>query len=66
MPSLHHSVFTGQMPFLLPNQQRPSTAGTLRITGGKKITGQPNNPGLTEKWLLTTSVRQEVKTDKYC
>ena len=24
-PAPHHSVFTGQMPFLLPNQQRQST-----------------------------------------
>jgi len=24
----HHSVFTGRMPFLLPNQQRQSTEGT--------------------------------------
>jgi len=27
MPATHRSVFTGQMPFLLPNQQRPSTEG---------------------------------------
>jgi len=27
-PALHHSVFTGQMPFLLSNQQRQSTEGT--------------------------------------
>jgi len=32
MPAPHHSVFfTGQMPFLLPNQQRQSTEGTLCI-----------------------------------
>jgi len=24
-PAPHHSVFTGRMPFLLPNQQRQST-----------------------------------------
>ena len=28
-PAPHHSVFTGLMPFLLPNQQRQSTEGTL-------------------------------------
>jgi len=28
MPVPHHSVFTGQMPFLPPNQQRQSTEGT--------------------------------------
>jgi len=27
MPARHHSVFTGQMPFLPPNQQRQSTEG---------------------------------------
>ena len=26
-PAPHHSVFTGQMPFLLPNQQRQCTEG---------------------------------------
>jgi len=26
-PALHHSVFTGRMPFLSPNQQRQSTEG---------------------------------------
>jgi len=26
-PVPHHSVFTGQMPFLPPNQQRQSTEG---------------------------------------
>jgi len=29
MPAPHHSVFRGRMPFLLPNQQRQSTEGTL-------------------------------------
>jgi len=28
MPESYHSVFTGWMPFLLPNQQRQSTEGT--------------------------------------
>jgi len=27
MPVPHHSVFTGRMPFLPPNQQRQSTEG---------------------------------------
>jgi len=26
-PAPHHSVFTGRMPFLLPNQQHQSTEG---------------------------------------
>ena len=31
MPVPHHSVFTGQMSFLLPNQQRQNTEGRLYI-----------------------------------
>ena len=31
MPALHHSVFTGRMPFLPPNQQRQSTEGNTTI-----------------------------------
>jgi len=30
MPVPHHSVFTGRMPFLLPNQQRQSVEGTTK------------------------------------
>jgi len=30
MPAPHHSVFTGRMPFLPPNQQRQSTEGSDR------------------------------------
>jgi len=30
MPVPHHSVFTGRMPFLPPNQQRQSTEGTSK------------------------------------
>jgi len=29
-PAPHHSVFTGRMPFLPPNQQRQSTEGMYR------------------------------------
>jgi len=29
-PAPHHSVFTGRMPFLPPNQQRQSTEGSLK------------------------------------
>jgi len=31
-PAPHHSVFTGRMPFLRPNQQRQSTEGTIKAT----------------------------------
>ena len=30
-PAHHHSVFTGRMPFLPPNQQRQSTEGKLLL-----------------------------------
>ena len=30
MPVPHHSVFTGQMPFLPPNQQHQSTEGNIK------------------------------------
>jgi len=29
MPALHHSVLTGRMPFMPPNQQRQSTEGSV-------------------------------------
>ena len=35
LPSPHHSVFTGQMPFLPPNQQRQSTEG-MQLTKFKQ------------------------------
>jgi len=28
-PAPHHSIFTGRMPFLPPNQQRQSTEGIV-------------------------------------
>ena len=36
-PAPHHSVFTGRMPFLPPNQQRQSTECVLLVKFGKKI-----------------------------
>ena len=43
MPASHHSVFTGQMLFLLPNQQRQSTEGRAFgvITVGMMEVGAP-------------------------
>jgi len=38
--SPHHSFFTGQMPFLLPNQQRQRTEGPTYKTA--ELTGQNN------------------------
>jgi len=49
MPASHHSVFTGRMPFLLPNQQRQSTEGkrqtaaTSRQVQIANITDRVNN-----------------------
>ena len=48
-PASHHSVFTGRMPFLLPNQQRQSTEGkrqtaaTSRQVQIANITDRVNN-----------------------
>ena len=35
-PAPHHSVFTGQMPFLPPNQQRQSTEGKWNVWNAKQ------------------------------
>ena len=37
MPVPHHSVFTGQMPFLLPNQQRQSTEGNNDLNMAENV-----------------------------
>jgi len=39
MAAPHHSVFTGQMPFLLPNQQHQSTEGTMHIPNALQCIG---------------------------
>jgi len=31
MPTPHHSIFTGRMPFLMPNQQCQSTEDTIPL-----------------------------------
>jgi len=36
-PATHHSVFTGRMPFMSPNQQRQSTEGNKCHFMTKKI-----------------------------
>jgi len=48
MPARHHSVYTGRMPFLTPNQQRQSTGGNLNVIH-KKI----NNHSDTTCLLVT-------------
>ena len=56
MPVPHHSVFTGRMPFLPPNQQRQSTEGkvtegTERIFFRRKV---PKMPGINAGIAATT------------
>ena len=50
-PAPHHSVFTGRMPFLLPNQQHQSTEGTHTHT---RLTALC--PGLP-RWASTRKVK---------
>jgi len=38
MPATDHSVFTGRMPFLPPNQQRQSTEGITLFTTHNETT----------------------------
>ena len=47
-PATHHSVFTGRMPFLLPNQQRQSTEGRDK---SNTILGQYPTDG--DHWVST-------------
>ena len=49
-PATHHSVFTGRMPFLLPNQQRQSTEGLIRINIQDKA-----SENTTKKWQICIS-----------
>ena len=42
-PAPHHTVFTGRMPFLPPNQQRQSTEGTFFTLTLMQISGQKAN-----------------------
>jgi len=37
MPAPHYSVFTGRMPFLLPNQQHQSIEGKITETPGELL-----------------------------
>jgi len=37
-PTPHHSVFTGRMPFLPPNQQHQSTEGKINVMKKQKPT----------------------------
>ena len=43
MPVPHHSVFTGRLPFLAPNQQRQSTEGTGCYTNNQDTEKKQQN-----------------------
>jgi len=55
MPAPHHSVFTGRMPFLLPNQQRQGTEGFFYQSSENKN----NKPG---QLSLLPHAGQEMST----
>ena len=43
MPAPHHSVFTGRMPYLPPNQQLQSTEGFTDITSTCQVVDMPSH-----------------------
>ena len=56
MPTLHHSVFTGRMPFLPPNQQHQSTEGAsidnktlIRIAAQRLDQWTDSNPNCRDR-----------------
>jgi len=57
-PTSHHSVFTGRMPFLPPNQQRQSTEGNLWL--------MKCNISFTRWHQVVYSVNLRVQMLKYC
>ena len=50
MPTPHHSVFTGRMPFLPPNQQRQSTEGTNLLLQLTQYTTQTISAPRPPQW----------------
>ena len=46
-PMPHHSVFTGRMPFLPPNQQRQSTEGNKQVSAVTNWLARRNHAVLT-------------------
>ena len=64
-PAPHHSVFTGQMPFLLPNQQRQCTESKLDLSGDKVLTDSVllfDKPSVSVEDLL--QYNRQVKLDR--
>jgi len=63
MPLPHHSVFTGWMPFLTPNQQRQSTEGNIYLLQCHIITMTDWNVDLQIRFWVTT-VHQRHRQDR--
>ena len=61
MPAPHHSVFTGRMPFLPPNQQRQSTEGITKHT--KAISRYQTCQSSTHNMVMKTSW---IGTERIC
>jgi len=62
-PAPHHSVFTGRMPFLSPNQQRQSTEGTTILTL-KKISPRQVDRIVIEQNSSTVEVVDHTYDDR--
>ena len=61
IPTSHHSVFTGRMPFLLPNQQHQSTEGIIVIGYEKKSQNvQPFNVKMLIKYMLQPLLQRRL------
>ena len=54
-PHPHHSIFTGQMLFLTPNQQCQSTEGNSSLLS--LIAEFPENPPISFRIILVTNKR---------
>ena len=58
-PAPHHSVFTGRMPFLSPNQQRQSTEGITNWLETQKLYTQLVMAGAPSLQLLAPPKQQQ-------
>ena len=61
-PAPHHSVFTGRMPFLPPNQQCQSTEGILKHI--KTHTGTKTACIIKTAWSYTLCQKRIIKSTK--
>jgi len=62
MPASHHSVFTGWMPFLPPNQQRQSTEGKGKETWRIRLT----NHQMTNRAMLRPRKKLAMSWSEDC